>query len=62
MAVFYVSRYYITYFENFYHADNDEFTNVIPSNLWYSACQIPKLKCFSSRLAVVFAQSIEAVC
>ena len=23
--------------------------------------QIPKIKCFSSRLAVVFAQSIEAV-
>ena len=32
------------------------------SNLWYKAHQIPKLKCSSSRLAVVFAQPIEARC
>ena len=30
------------------------------SNLYYKAHQIPKHKCFSSRLAVVSAQSIEA--
>ena len=35
---------------------------VIPSNLLYKSHQIPKLKCFSSRLAVVFVQSIEARC
>ena len=34
----------------------------LPSNLWYKAHKITKLKCFSSRLAVVFAQSIEAMC
>ena len=34
----------------------------LPSNLWYRAQQIPKLKCFSFLLAVVFAQSIEASC
>ena len=34
----------------------------IPSNLQYKEHQTPKLKCFSSRLAVVFAQSIEATC
>ena len=28
----------------------------------YKTHQIPKLKCFSSRLVVVFAQSIEARC
>ena len=32
------------------------------SNLWYKAHQLPKLKCFSSPLAVVFVQSIEARC
>ena len=32
------------------------------SNLWYKAHQIPKLWCFSSRLTVVFAQSIETRC
>ena len=32
----------------------------IPSNLQYKPHQIPKLKPFSPRLAVVFAQSIEA--
>ena len=32
------------------------------SNLYYKLHQIPKLKCFSSCLAVVFAQSIEARC
>ena len=32
------------------------------SNLSYKAHQIPKLKCFLSCLAVVFAQSIEARC
>ena len=34
----------------------------IPSKLLYKSHQIPKLKCFSPRLAVVFAQSIEARC
>ena len=34
----------------------------ILSNLWYKAHQIPKLKCFSSHLAAVFVQSIEARC
>ena len=37
-------------------------TRQLPSNIWYKLHQIPKLKCFSSRLAVVFAQSIEARC
>ena len=32
----------------------------IPSNLRYKSHQIQKVKCFSYRLAVVFAQSIEA--
>ena len=32
------------------------------SNLQYMLHQIPKLKCFSSHLAVIFAQSIEAMC
>ena len=31
-------------------------------NLWYKPHRIPKLKCFSSRFTVVFAQSIEARC
>ena len=31
-------------------------------NLAPKSHQIPKLKCFSSRLAVVFAQYIEAMC
>ena len=34
----------------------------IPSNLQYKTHQTPRLKCFSSRVAVVFAQSIEARC
>ena len=34
----------------------------IPSDLKYKAHEIYKLKCVSSRLAVVFAQSIEARC
>ena len=34
----------------------------LPSNLWYKAYQILKLKCFSPRLADVFVQSIEARC
>ena len=34
----------------------------IPSTPQYKTHQIPKLKCFSSRLAVVFAQSIEVRC
>ena len=33
---------------------------MLPSNLYYKPHQIPKLKCFLSRLAVVFAQSVEA--
>ena len=33
-----------------------------PQNIWYKAHQIPKHKCFSSRLAVAFAQSKEARC
>ena len=32
----------------------------IPSNLSYKTQQIPKLQCFSSRVADVYAQSIEA--
>ena len=35
---------------------------VLQANLWYKAHQIPKLKCFSSRLADVFAHSIEVRC
>ena len=31
-------------------------------NLQYKVQQLPKSKCFSSRSAVVFAQSIEARC
>ena len=34
----------------------------IPPNLYYKQDQIPKLKGFSSRLAVVFAQTIEVKC
>ena len=34
----------------------------LPSNLLYKSQPILKLKCFSSRLAVVFVQSIEARC
>ena len=34
----------------------------LSSNLQYKTHQIPKLICFSSRLAVVFVQSIEARC
>ena len=34
----------------------------VPSNLQHKARQIPQLECFSSRLAVVFAQSTEARC
>ena len=34
----------------------------LPSNLEYEVHQIPKLKCFFSRLAVVSAQSIVASC
>ena len=34
----------------------------ILSNLWYKSHQIPKLKCFLSRLIVVFAHSTEARC
>ena len=33
----------------------------VPGNLWYKPQQIQQLKCFSSRLAVVFAQSIKAM-
>ena len=39
---------------------NDRKCRHIPSDLYYKAHQISKLKCFSSHLAVVFAQSIEA--
>ena len=35
---------------------------LLPSNLLYRLHQIPKLNNFSSRLAVVFAQAIEARC
>ena len=35
--------------------------NLLP-NLQYKPHQISKLKCFSSRFAIVFAQSIEARC
>ena len=34
----------------------------LSSNLKYKPHQIPKLKCFSSRFVVVFAQSIETRC
>ena len=34
----------------------------IPSNLQYKPHQIPKLKCFSSRLVVVYAQTIDTRC
>ena len=34
----------------------------LPSNLWYKTIQIPKPECFSSRLVIVFSQSIEARC
>ena len=33
----------------------------LPWNLYYKTHQISKLKCFSSRIAFVFAQSIEAM-
>ena len=32
------------------------------SNLLYKVHQLPEFKCLSSRLAVVFAQSLEAWC
>ena len=35
---------------------------MLPWNLRYKANQIPKLKCFSSRVAVEFHQSIAAMC
>ena len=35
---------------------------LLPQNLQYKSHQIPKLKCFSYRLAVVFAQYIEVKC
>ena len=34
----------------------------LPENLFFKSHQISKLKCFSSPLAVVFGQSIEARC
>ena len=34
----------------------------LPLNLQYKSHQLPKLKCFLSPFAVVFAQSIEARC
>ena len=36
--------------------------NSLPSNLWNEMHQISKLKCFLSRLEVVFAESIEDGC
>ena len=41
-------------------ASNSIIRSHLPSNLLYKLHQIPKLKCFSSPLAVVFAQPIEA--
>ena len=35
---------------------------IVPSNLWYRFHQISSLKCFSSRRAILSAQSIEAMC
>ena len=35
---------------------------VLMLNIYYKMHQIPKLKCFSSHLAIIFAQSIEARC
>ena len=37
-------------------------TCTLPSNFSYKGHQILKLKCFSSRLAVIFVQSFEARC
>ena len=39
-----------------------EIVKKLSSNLYYKPHQIPKLKCCSSHLSVVFAQSIEARC
>ena len=44
-------------FSNFYPEVVDAF--ILPSTLWYMSNQIPILKFFSSRLAVIFVQSIE---
>ena len=44
------------------HCYGDNRDKILSSNIWYKAHQIPKLICFSSRLAVVFTQSIEARC
>ena len=45
------------------HERHDRHTyKALPSNLYYKVNKISKLKCYSSRLAVVFAQSIEARC
>ena len=35
---------------------------LITHSIWYKMHQIPKLKCLSPRLAVVFMQSVEARC
>ena len=40
----------------------DETQRWVPSNVEYKTHRIPKPKCFSARLAVVFAQSIEDRC
>ena len=40
--------------------DKIQITNTVKA--LHKAHQIPTLKCFSSRLAIVFAQSIEAKC
>ena len=35
---------------------------ILPSNIYYKSHQIPKCKCFSSRLAVAFVQPMETRC
>ena len=36
--------------------------SILSLNRWYKVHQISKFKCFSSRFAIVFVQSIEARC
>ena len=45
-----------------YNRWNMQLIRRILSNLWHKEFHIPKLKCPSSRLAVVFAQSTKARC
>ena len=47
-----------------FNANNDDPVHfgIYPSNLQYKRYRIPRFKCLSSRLSVVFAQSAEARC